>query len=374
MRRELEAVRIPGEAEARERARAVVVSAFGERKPTPRRSHWPRVAAVAVALAALGAAALSSPGRAVLTELREVVGVKRAQPALFSLPAPGRLLVTSDAGVWIVEQDGSKRLLGEYREASWSPLGRFVVATKQNELAALEPDGDVRWTLPRRRPRTPRWTGSEVDTRIAYVDRTGLRVVAGDGSDDRLLAPASDVLIDWRPRSRFVLGQLWASELRLQHVDTRRVVGRLAAGSAGDQLAFAWSTEGRRALVVHPFELTVVDAVRDQPRRVGFRPADLRAAAFSPDGRHIAVLRERELLLLDARRPNVPGARLFAGAGPFEGLTWSPDGRWILIGWRTADQFVFVRSDGKRIRAVSNVSDQFRGRFLPRIEGWCCAR
>ncbi|HUF01501.1 MAG TPA: hypothetical protein VMN35_03670, partial [Gaiellaceae bacterium] len=112
MRGELEAVRIPGEAEARARAREVAMSAFAEREPAPSQSHWPRLAAVAVALSLLGAVALSSPGRAVLHELREVVGVKRAHPALFSLPAPGRLLVSSDAGIWVVEQDGSKRLLG----------------------------------------------------------------------------------------------------------------------------------------------------------------------------------------------------------------------------------------------------------------------
>ena len=94
--------------------------------------------AVAVVVAAL-AAVLSSPGRAVLDEVREAVGVERAQPALFSLPAPGRLLVASDAGVWVVQEDGSKRLLGPYREASWSPFGRFVVAARENELAALEP-------------------------------------------------------------------------------------------------------------------------------------------------------------------------------------------------------------------------------------------
>ena len=34
--------------------------------------------------------------------------------------------------------DGSKRLLGGYREASWSPFGHFVVAARPNELVALE--------------------------------------------------------------------------------------------------------------------------------------------------------------------------------------------------------------------------------------------
>ena len=56
------------------------------------------------------AAVLSPPGRAVLGHFREVVGVEQARPALFSLPSNRRLLVASNAGVWVVQHDGSKRL------------------------------------------------------------------------------------------------------------------------------------------------------------------------------------------------------------------------------------------------------------------------
>ncbi|MGH3133111.1 MAG: hypothetical protein ACRDNY_05130, partial [Gaiellaceae bacterium] len=90
MRDELERVEIPGEEGARERAWAVLEAGFAARQPTSRPSRWPRIAVVAVALTALLAAALSPPGRAVIDEIREVVGVQRAQPALFSLPAPGK--------------------------------------------------------------------------------------------------------------------------------------------------------------------------------------------------------------------------------------------------------------------------------------------
>jgi hypothetical protein len=64
--------------------------------------------------------------------------------------------------------------------------------------------------------------------------------------------------------------------------------------------------------------------------------------------------------------------RLFSGAGTFDGLAWSPNGRWLLVAWHDADQWVFVR-DGStpRIAAASNVSSQFDGSF-PRLEGWCC--
>ena len=122
MKRELEKIEIPDEHEARERSWAVVSAAFAEREPQPHRRSW-KPAAVAALAAVLVAGLLSSPGRAVLDEIRQVVGVEESAPALFSLPAPGRLLVTADSGVWVVHQDGSKRLLGDYREASWSPFG-----------------------------------------------------------------------------------------------------------------------------------------------------------------------------------------------------------------------------------------------------------
>src|SRR5262249_52310514 len=115
VKRDLEHVEIVGEHEARERTWAVVSAALPERPPaapSPRRRLVPVVALAAVA--AVVAAALSSPGRALFHAIRTTVGVQKAQPALFSLPADGRLLIASDGGVWVVQRDGSKRRLGAY--------------------------------------------------------------------------------------------------------------------------------------------------------------------------------------------------------------------------------------------------------------------
>lgn len=375
MKRELETLRIPGEAHAHERARAVALSAFAEREPVRRRSPLPRAALVAVVLAAIAAAALSPPGRAVLNEVREVVGVKRAQPALFSLPVPGRLLVSSDAGVWVVEQDGSKRLLGDYREASWSPFGRFVVAAKENELAVLEPDGNVRWTLARPGVRSPRWTGSAADTRIAYIDRTGLRVVAGDGTKDRLLVPGYRGPIAWRPGAGFVLAHTGArGRIVLRDAETGRVIARSAAGAAPRDLV--WSDDGLRLLARAPLSVRLLD--RSLRRVTEEGPSDGTSAlanAFRPGTREVVEIRR------EGSPPgfgsNVfrwgDGRSLFRGSGMFSDLEWSPDGRWLLVSWPIANQWALVRADGKRIRAVANVSEQFRSRSFPRIEGWCCA-
>jgi dipeptidyl aminopeptidase/acylaminoacyl peptidase len=376
VRDELERVEIMGEQDARERAWSVAREAFAERVPARPQSHWPRVAAVALALAALGAAAFSSPGRAVLDEIREVVGVERPQPALFSLPAPGRLLVASDAGVWVVNEDGSKRLLGEYREASWSPFGRYVVAARANELVALEPDGDVRWTLARPGVRSPRWTGTETNTRIAYVDRTGLRIVAGDGTGDRLVVPGFRGLLAWRPGASFVLATASAREVRAIDSGTGRTLWRVArTGAAPTRIE--WSRDGRRLLVAAPRPLVVYEQ-RGTVYELGPGADPVRDAALHPSGRALVFAEygaaRSSIWVVPRIRPDASAARrLLGGVGSFEQVGWSPDSRWVVAAWPAADQWVFLRADGGAIRAVANVSEQFRSRSFPRVEGWCCA-
>jgi hypothetical protein len=366
VRRELERIEIPGEHDARGRAWDLVSSAFAEREPTPPERHRLRLAVVIAVVAAVLAAGLSSPGRAVLDEIREAVGVERAQPGLFSLPAEGRLLVSSGAGAWIVQQDGSKRLLGDYREASWSPFGRFVAAARSNELAALAPDGDVRWTIARPQVSFPRWGGSEVDTRIAYLAGGLPRVVAGDGTGDEPLCDASSrrVAPAWRPGAGFVAALVTPSgAVRAFDLDGCRNLWR--SDPIPEARRIEWSSDASRVLVIADGRVRVLNG------RTGATLADLRATdgAFRPGTREPALIRLRrdgtsEVLL--------GGVTLFSGLGQLDGLTWSPDGRWLLVGWPAADQLVFVRADGGSIRAVANVSDQFRSRTFPRVEGWCC--
>ncbi len=308
MKRELEQIEIPNEHEARVRSLAVVREAFAEREPQPRRRSWKPLAAIAIALVVV-AGLLSPPGRAVLDDIREVVGVEKAQPALFSLPAPGRLLVTADSGAWVVEEDGSKRLLGNYREASWSPFGRFVVASRVNELVALTPRGDVRWSVARPNVRFPRWGGTETDTRIAYLSRGQLRVVGGDGKGDRLIdrqaAAAAPV---WQPgRGHRLAYTRTDGSVRVVDVDTRTVLDRDAPQALAEQSS------------------------------------------------------ARKILLRTI------------GSGRFDQPVLSPDGRWLAVGSPDADQFVFLGVGRRQIRAVSNVSSQFRSRSFPTISGWCCA-
>lgn len=378
MRRELERVEIRDEHEARARSWDVVRTAFEEREPVPQPRSW-RPLVVLVAVAAIVAAVVSPPGRSVVDSLREAIGVEGAQPALFSLPAPGRLLVTGEAGTWVVQRDGSRRLLSGYAEASWSPFGNFVVAARRNELAALEPDGDVRWKLARRDVSLVRWGGTRTDTRIAYLSGTTLRVVAGNGERDRALARnVRAVAPAWQPGGTHVLAWVSGRQVVVAEADSGRVLTRFPAPEHTAQLE--WSLDGRRLLVQARRSLRV--HATDGSIRLdllGRGAAPIEHAALGPDGTSLAFVQttggESHVWVISRLAPDASAARrVFGGAGTFDGLAWSPNGRWLLVAWHDADQWVFVR-DGRtpRIAAVANVSAQFDGSF-PRIEGWCCAR
>ncbi|HEX2287784.1 MAG TPA: hypothetical protein VHH31_03430, partial [Gaiellaceae bacterium] len=247
----------------------VARSAFGEREPTP----WPirhrrPLTAAAIGVAVL-AAALSPPGRAVIDEVREVVGtekvvgVQRARPALFSLPAAGRVLVSAPSGAWVVSANGSRRRLGDYDEATWSPQGLFVGASKRHQLAAVTPKGEGRWTLSRPRVHYPRWSPSGF--RIAYLSGSNLRLVAGDGTGDRRIDSAQDVAPAWRPGAEHVLAYANRSgAVTLLATDENRT-SWTAAGAAVNPAQLEWSADATRLLVARrlpggQFALVVFDA------------------------------------------------------------------------------------------------------------------
>ena len=244
--------------DAEERSWEVVRRAFEElphiqRRRTPASNKLALAGVAAALLAAVVVAVFSPPGHAVFERVREAVGVQHADPALFSLPAPGRLLVvsTEGGGVWLADANGYKRKLGSYDDADWSPHGLYVVATRRNELTALDVDKGVRWTLARHDVSSPAWTGTRTDTRIAYLAASGLRIVGGDGHGDRLLdATAAAVAPTWSPTRRFAVTYVSGSST---------IVLRTAEGTV------LW----RRQLDVLPDRAAVVDGRASAGRSVG---------------------------------------------------------------------------------------------------------
>lgn len=389
LREELLRAPVAGEPEARRRSWAVVRAAFEEREPV----SWPvrhaRPLLAFAALLAVLAGAFSPPGQALVGSLRDaigrerVVGVKRSKPELFRLPTGGRLLVNSSGGPWIVQSDGSKRRLGPYDEASWSPRGLFVVATRQRELYALDPKGEVRWSLARPGPISQARWSPRTGYRIAYLSGDDLRVVAGDGTGDRLLRPGPFTALAWRPGALHVLAAAEPSgRVGVYAVDADRLLSRSGRGPTPIQLA--WSGDGRRLVALARRSLRVLDARGTFVHRLRFA-SDATSLAFAPRGRRFALVRElpgrrrSEVVVLDADRPSSRARRVFAGAGRLSDVAWSPNGRWLAVGWASADQLLFIDvRRPRRIVAVSDIARQFKGRrgaagAFPRIGTWCCA-
>jgi hypothetical protein len=365
-----------------DRAWEMVRRAFDERTPRPQPRRHVKLAAalVAVVVAAVVGAALSSPGRAVFQRVREAVGVEHAAPAIVSLPGGGRLLVVSaeQGGVWVVEPDGLKRRLGTYADAQWSPHGLYLVATKGNELVALDPQGHVRWTLARLEPAAPRWEGTTTDTRIAYLAASDLRVVAGDGTGDHLLdAHAGDVPPAWDPARLHTLAYYTGGSIVL-----RRAAGPLVWRTpiTVTPSALTWSTDGRYLAVVASSRVVVVDAHGRVRRTVSMLGGELRQAAFRPGTHELAVTLRRngrsEVRAVAVDRPGY-GRLLFAGPGTFGDVAWSPTGGWLLVNWPQANQWVFIR--GTHVQAVANIRQAFPrddhlGPMLQLTGRWCCSR
>ena len=397
LRRVLASAAPPDEVGAQRRAWRVVQAAFAEREPAPSTGTDLRPLIAVVAVATVFAATLSSPGRALLTEVRDAIAptrVQRAQPNVIALPDRGSVLVDSPLGSWIVHRDGSKRLLGPYEESTWSPRGLHVAATAGRTLVAVDPKGRVKWTLSRRSTLSqPRWAPSGF--RVAYRSGSALRVVAGDGKGDRQLARrVSAAAPAWRPDRTHVLA--YADDRGRVHVvdtDSGRhlwVTRRPERPLLVRQLE--WSADGER-LLVHaqtPF-------ARERQRPHAFRVYSRRGrllrtiplphdrtvfrAAFARGG-HVFAYSDFDafdgLGRIILRSADTGSRRiLFRGAGQLQDVTWSPSGRWLVAGWLDADQWLFIRTPGvRRIAAASRILRTFDPKQgsppFPAIADWCC--
>ena len=364
--------------DAETRTWETVERAYEDRLPRPSRRKLRNTVLLAGLAAALAAAVLSPPGRAVFERVRQAVGVEHAAPALFSLPASGRLLVVSAerGGVWLVSADGLKRRMGSYQDAQWSPHGLYVVATGTNELVAVSPDGGIRWSLARRNVRYPTWEGTRTDTRIAYIADSGLRIVAGDGTGDHLLDRyAQDVPPAWDPGRLHVLAYYSGGAIILRSANGP-IVWRAPVSVLPTSLE--WSSDGHELAVVSAKRIVVLSSNGRVERTISMLGAEFLQAAFRPGSHRLAVAvrlnGHSEVKLVDVDHPGT-SKLLFAGPGVFGDVAWSPDGGWLLVTWPTANQWVFLH--GSHVQAVGNIREQFPradhlGPVLELSGRWCC--
>jgi hypothetical protein len=372
--RELARLEAPDELGSEARAWEVVRCTQRE-LPRPRR-RWGL--AVAPALAAVVAAlALTPAGATVGRLISHALGVPHPARALFSLPARGRLLVSGRDGTWIVAADGSRRRLGPWEQASWSPHGRYVAVVGADELTVVNPLGVIQWALARPAVADPRWY-PPTGFRLAYRSGGELRVVAGDGSGDRLLASGvAPVAPAWRPAHPYQLTYVQRRSLVLRDAASGRVIWTRPAAAVRE---LGWSADGRRLLVLSRGSVRVLtpegDTVATIPASRGEATTD---ASLSPGGHALAVVRSgvgAGVLIAQLGSPRTTLRMVLPGIG-VRTVEWSPNGAWLLASWPAANQWVFVAVGGRpQIAAVARIAQQFAearaNRGFPQVAGWCC--
>jgi WD40 repeat protein len=229
----------------------------------------------------------------------------------------------------------------------------------------------VRWALARPQVRFPRWTGSRTNTQIAYLTGSRLHVVAGDGTHDVDVCgepAAAKVAPAWRPGAGWTLAYA-TTKGRIYVLDARACSVLQRSAPFPTPRLLQWSSDGRLLALVTADKLVVFTGGRARVRSL----RDVTAIAFAPQGHRLAVVRHGRLLLFDADQLSAAPRRVFSGAGRFGDVAWSPDGRWLLLSWPSADQLLFIRSAGvRRLLAYSNITEQFGGRAFPHLRGWCC--
>ena len=370
--------RAPDEAGAERRTWGVVRDAYLEREPVPRRTRARARLALIPVLSMIAAGLVLSPAGATVGRLiTKALGVRHAAPMLSSLPTTGRVLVSGPGGTWTAAPDGSIRHLGDWSQASWSPRGLYVAVASRNRLAAVDPHGNVRWAIARPDISDPRWF-SPSGYRVAYLSGKTLRVIAGDGTEDHLLAGrVATVAPAWRPGYSFQLAYVSdRNHIVVRDGDTEQVIWNTPALRSRPR-ELLWSSDGRRLVVTtaHAVMTYSGDGKRHTTLHLPIAPAD--DAALSPDGKLIAlVLGARQLVVVRAGSSHSRVRQLLAVAGLRE-VSWSPNGSWLLAGLPAADQWVFVRALGTaRVAAVGRIAQQFSAggsaKTFPHLEGWCC--
>jgi hypothetical protein len=140
-----------------------------------------------------------------------------------------------------------------------------------------------------------------------------------------------------------------------------------------------WTGDGAYLLVLAPRTLRIFGRDLRPVRTIRLSSGPHSLAVES--GTHRFALTQRfggdrsVLLTFDEDRPDQAPRRVFAATGVFTGVEWSPDGRWLVLAWPGADEWLFIRARGPRkVLPVARVAEQFSSRgVFPALGEWCCA-
>lgn len=310
--------------------------------------------------------------------------------SVVDLPGGGRLLVSTGEGTWIVGQGAPRRVGGPADEVAWSAFGNYLVRARGGRLQALSISGRIAWTQHYRGIVTaPIW--SPDGYRIAFRLAGTVYVTAGDGTGAHALRPAGSQRAlrslaappSWRPGAGHRLTVLDRHRrITLIDADSGDVLWRVRAPEATRSLS--WSRNGRRLLAVGARTQSLFGPGGRLLARAR-APVGVRIVAgeLSPDGDQIALIRQRpsadggsrrDAVLVPAEDPVARPRELLAGHDLAD-LHYSPDGRWLLVGWRRIDSWLFFATarDNPQTRLVQAVSRRL-GHGKPVVDGWCCSR
>jgi hypothetical protein len=312
--------------------------------------------------------------------------VARAAPAL-ALPAPGRLLLeAAPFGVAVLDEQGRVVRLGEWYESAWSPDGSLIAGAPRGAPGVLRDDGTIVWIGRRATPPVqPDWAPD--GRRIAYKRESAVRVVGADGRGDRAVGRGAGFAGPrWQPSPALAARLAWADRrgrVMVAAVDAGRVVWRSRPGLPVRPDGLHWSPDGRLLAAVSGSVVRLFDGATGRlERRVpaGRVAGRFQLGAFAAAGlalaRHDFARGRTRVTLLPA--PSARERVLFDGRGSVTDLTPSPDGRWLLVGRRSADEWRFLpliagARPALRRGITRRVNPQAGGRWaFPRVTGWCC--
>ena len=205
-------------------------------------------------------------------------------------------------------------------------------------------------------------------------------MVAGDGTGDHLLAPRTAAAAPaWNGVSHQLVYADRHGRIHLVNADTGAAVWTSQPGAMPTQIE--WEPGGRQIVALSGRAVRVLHA-RDGSlfKLIPLAPGS-HQLAISPTGPAAVTIRsaagQSSILLLHPVHPWLAPRPIFRGAGRFNSLVWSPDGKWLLASWASADQWVFIKLGIRtgaieHVQAVSSIAAEFDSTGPASFGGWCC--